>query len=330
MKIAITGINGFVGGSLANYLISKNHKVIGIGRQSKLAEFVNSNCNYVYADIANPISNFEADIVIHSAALASDTAKYEDLYKNNVIGTQNILNASSTANIFIQISTSSVYNFNNKPMNESDAARNYSKLSGYGQTKYLAEQKVLSNDFIPNKIILRPRAIYGINDRLILPRLLKLVRGNRLIIPKHITQNISLTHIDNLIAATELCIQKPINNKIYNVVDELVYSLDEVIIKLLGAVTEKKLKVINIPSRVWESLITINQFLNFNRDLSRFGSDQLTKHAILDITAIKNDLNYIAKKNIDNSYDEIANWVINSGGWEKYLKHYISIIKRRK
>jgi DNA-binding NtrC family response regulator len=76
------------------------------------------------------------------------------------------------------------------------------------------KQLVLENKSIPHKFILRPRAIYGINDRLILPRLLKLVKGNRILFPKHITDKISLTHISNFISAIDLCIQNSKQTKI--------------------------------------------------------------------------------------------------------------------
>ena len=329
MKIVITGVNGFVGGCLANYFSTKNYEITGIGRQPELAAFVNKKCEYIYADITKPLKIFKTDVVIHAAALASDTANFDILYKSNVGGTQNVLNASFSASTFIQVSTSSVYNFNINASVEHEAAKNFDVLSGYGQTKFLAEQKVLANENIRSKYILRPKAIYGINDRLILPRLLKFVKGNYLLLPKHITTKISLTHIENFTAAVELCILKPQHNKIYNVADDEVYALGDIIVNLVSTVTEKKLNVLNIPSCIWSSIISLNQILIFNKDLSKFGSNQLTKYGIMDISAIKSEMGYVPKKKIFDSYREIAGWIISNGGWKKYLKQYESIAKAR-
>lgn len=330
MKILITGINGFVGGSIANYFCAKNHHIVGIGRQEGLAEFVNPKCDYLNIDISNPFREIEADIVIHSAAIASDTAKYETLFRCNVEGTKNVLNASRSANLIIHISTSSVYHFNEQALTEPLAGINMSKLSNYGKTKFIAEQLVLENKSIPHKFILRPRAIYGINDRLILPRLLKLVKRNRILFPKHITDKISLTHISNFISAIDLCIQNSKQTKIYNVSDDCVYDLGDVARNLILAVTRKELDVMMIPPFLWESIITLNQFIPFNKDLSRFGSNQLTKTSLLDISAIKNELGYLPKKTMNDSYCEIAKWVTEIGGWEKYLEQYKINVSHRK
>ncbi len=321
MKLFITGINGFIGGSLANHYVKQGHDICGIGRQDKLASFVSKDCKYIKGDISQTPPNISADVIIHCAALASDKASYEMLYLNNVRGTDNIIEASQDAGHFIYISSSSVYSFNERPMRENEAGAEMNLLSNYGKTKLLGEQLVLSKSKVYSKYILRPRAVYGINDRLLLPRLLKLVKGKKLILPAHTTSNISLTHISNLIQAVQLCINsKSGNSKTYNVSDAHPYALAEVLTPLLKAITQTDLKVIKIPTAVWEGLIKLNEWIGFNNNLTRFGSEQFTKRAILDIEAIKNEMNYCPEKNMLDSYDEISNWIKQLGGWEKYMQ----------
>lgn len=329
MKLVITGINGFVGGCMANYFISKGHEVTGIGRQNKLADFIDPKCQYIYADITKPIAELKADVFIHAAAFASDTAPYSALQKNNIQGTANVLNAAASANNFIQISTSSVYKFGEQPMKENEAGKQFEKLSPYGQTKFLAEKKVLEDNRIPFKHILRPRAIYGINDRLILPRLLKLVKGKKLVLPSHITSQISLTHIDNLITAAELCILSPQKYAVFNVADDKIYYLEEVIKSLIKEVTSEDLNVKKISKPIWEFLININCIIPFNKDLSRFGSDQLTKPGMMDISAIKKEMHYQPKRIMETSCREIGDWIKKNGGWKAYLQRYESLNKSR-
>ena len=94
MKIVITGVNGFVGGCLANYFSTKNYEITGIGRQPELAAFVNKKCEYIYADITKPLKIFKTDVVIHAAAITeywpSRSSKIREV---NIEGTRNVINA---------------------------------------------------------------------------------------------------------------------------------------------------------------------------------------------------------------------------------------------
>lgn len=328
MKIFITGINGFIGGTLANHFIKKGFEVYGLGRQSKLASFVNQNCIYLKGDITTVKQIPETDVFIHSAARAGDNARYDEFYRNNVEGTKNILSMCRTVKCFIYISTSSVYNFSSASRKEIEGGNMPNRLSSYGKTKYLAEEIVRNYQNIQSKYILRPRAVYGINDRLILPRLLKLIKGHKLILPSHVSKNISLTHIDNFVQAIDLCVEKQDKGTFtYNVADDKIYNLGDAITNLLSSVTENNLIPLKLPAPLWDSLIFANKIFKFNPNLSSFASKQLTQTALLDISLIKQELNYQPKRTLDNSYREIGNWVHNYGGWKKYLKdhQYIAI-----
>lgn len=325
MKIAITGINGFIGGCLANHFVKEGHQVSGIGRQNALASFVNPKCEYMQADITKKLSILEADVVIHSAGLASDKSPYEKLFLNNVTGTRNVVDASKGVTCFVYVSSSSVYSFTDQPMKENEAGLNRNSLSDYGKTKLLSEELVLEKCKAASLHILRPRAVYGVNDRLILPRLLKLVKGNSIILPAHITKSISLTNIDNFIHAVQLCIGNKTQTKIYNVADERIYSLEETLKQLLSAATGKNLTTTKVPSSLWNGLISLNELVKFNRNLSRFGSDQITKTALMDISSVKAELNYSPKKYMDNSTAEISEWLNQNGGWKKYMNKNLNI-----
>lgn len=322
MKICVTGITGFVGGAVANYFANKGHSVMGIGRKEQLAANINPNCYYIKSDITKPLKPFEADVIIHAAGLASDIASYDLLYATNVVGTGNVLKASETASCFIYISSSSVYHFNSPVATEKDGGKSFSLLSAYGKTKFLAEELVLNSPIRQNKYILRPRAIYGVRDQVLLPRLLKLVKKNTLLLPTHLTKNISLTHIDNLVAGIDSCVRKLTSTAmILNVADNEIYDLNHILTTLLPAVTNQKLKVFRISRHLWEAIINLNELICFNPSLTRFGSSSLTKNAILNIETASSALEYAPKKNFDNSYLEIAEWINNTGGWKTYLSN---------
>lgn len=320
-RIFITGINGFVGSTLANHLVSKGHIVSGLGRQANLSPIVDPACSYVQGDIRNNIPPIFADVVIHAAALGSDTAAYDDLYKNNVQGTINVIDASAEVSHFIYISSGSVYDFGDKKMKENQAGLNFESLSDYGQTKYIAERKVEEANCFDSKTIFRPHAIYGVNDRLILPRILKLRKGNKVILPRHITNKVTLTNVSNIVQAISLSIEKPKNMSIYNVCDDEVYSLKEVIISLLSEVIGKKLKPIHIPEQIWEAFIRLNSRFHLNDEISKFGSDTLTKPSMLDISLLKSELGFISIKTSAETFKQIGEWMNNNRKSDLFSKN---------
>ncbi len=322
MKIFITGVTGFVGGCAANYFIKRGHKVSGIGRKKNLPPHVLPACNYAMADITQPIKNIDADVVIHAAAVASDTASYFEMYQANVQGTENVLYASGAAKSFIHISSSSVYHFLDHPMKEDEAGLHVEQLFNYGKTKKQAEEKVFAayGDF--TKIILRPRAIYGQFDQNLLPRLLKLVKGNRLLQPTHLAKQISLTHIDNLLHAIEMSMNIYSSDaRIYNVADELVYDLSDILLKLLPAVTGKHLRPFIIPQRALNAVCAINHQMSLGLPFNHFALSSLCYNAVLNIERMKEEMHFTPQKNFYNSYRDIINWIHHEEGWKYYFKH---------
>lgn len=324
MKIAITGITGFVGGNLANRLIEQGHDVIGIGRQQQLPEHVHKDCNYLRADIRHTLPLLDADVVVHAAALASDTAAYADLYQTNVEGTKHVLRAACNSAVFIYISSSSVYSFANPVVKEVEGGKDWNALSGYGKTKFLAEELVRKENGIDTKYIFRPRAIYGVHDQVLLPRLLKLVKGNKLIMPHHLSKHISLTHINNLVDVIQETIlaDRVKITATYNIADGHTYQLYDVLPTLLSRVTQQHLKLVRIPAWLWETIVTANEKVGLYKTLNRFSSHSLTRDAVLNLEAAYTDLYFKPRFNFEDSYEQIATWVQASGGWKKYLDNH--------
>ena len=320
MKMFVTGITGFVGSSVANYFSNKGYDVKGIGRKKQLPSHV-LNCEYIQADICKTLDEIDADIVIHAAALASDTAPFKELYKANVEGTQNVLAASKNAKHFVYISSSSVYHFHQHSIRENEAGLHFDKLSNYGKTKFLSEQLIIKDTAKNKKTILRPRAIYGKHDQQLLPRLLKLVKGDKLILPKHLSKKISLTHIQNLIPAIDLCIKKQSAVlEIFNVADKEVYDLHHVLTTLLPLVAGKPLKPVTIPASIFNLLVAINDKIKFNSSFNKFAASSLTHTAVLNIDKITETMNYAPLKNFNNSYKEISDWIHKEDGWKNFFE----------
>jgi nucleoside-diphosphate-sugar epimerase len=323
MKIAITGANGFVGAALCRYFYKGGHEIIALGKNEKPSPNLLKIASYLQVDITQVLPEIKADVCIHTAALSSDTDTYKDLILSNVEGTLNVVEASRLCNFFIHISSSSVYQFKNEPATEDDASIQ-AHLSDYGETKLLAEDIVEME--IPDhqkRLILRPKAIYGIGDRTLLPRLLSLVKGKYLLCPfKKQTQS-SLTHVDNIGYAIELFLKQrnQPSLQIFNITDEKPYYLKELALDCSARVEKREFVPLSLPRPLLDLFMFFNSKGTATHNMSKPVLNSLGKNGVLDISRIKHDLNYNPSKNFQNSCKEIVAWIDTFGSSKNYLKN---------
>ncbi len=313
MKIIITGATGSLGAYLTRYFSKLGHEIIACGRINNPPANLHKYANYLNIDINNPFVFPQADVCIHTAALSDDKATYNELYKPNVIGTLNTLNAARNTRTFIHISSSSVYLPHPKALTEDMAGNQNNKLlSPYGKSKLEAEKILKKNAKHESCFILRPRAFYGVGDRVILPRILKLVKNNIFSRPGDMRINVSLTHYDNIAKAIDLCISSEKKGiHIYNVADAQPYVFVEVIRKIIKAVYKKPIKEKKIGLWILK-LMSIFKIGGITPLLVRSFSQDMT----LDISKIQKELNYEAVADFDSKLTELSDWITEIGGIE--------------
>ncbi len=313
MTIIITGATGSLGASLVRYFSAKGHNVIASGRDATPPPALMQYATYFPADIRKPFTFPEADICIHTAALSDDKASYRDLYTPNVLGTKNVAEAASHCRMFIQISSSSVYLPENFPITEELAGRqNNKKLSSYGRSKLEAEEILGATSKHETCFVLRPRAFYGPGDRVILPRLLKLIPNGEFRRPGKMNNAVSLTHYDNFNAAVELCVNSNIKgNHIFNVTDKQTYILSDVIRKIATELYGRPPVEKEIPIYVLQLL----SFLHIG-GITPLLVRSFTKNMVLDITKFENATGYKPVTDLDNALSGLGNWVRSVGGAE--------------
>ena len=313
MKIIITGATGSLGAYLTRWFSGKGNEVIAVGRVANPPPRLKEFSTYIQADITTSFFLPEADVCIHTAALADDKANVTDLYLTNVTGTENVVSATKHCKKFIHISTSSVYaNSNHLLSEEMTGDKSGEKLSAYGKSKLLAEETLIKHFNNDTCFILRPRGIYGAGDKVLLPRLLKLVRNNKIIRAGTMNAKLSMTHFANFAMAIESCIVSGKSGlHIYNVADDETYVLYDVVKKLLSGIYSQELPEKRIPlwCLKWMSALKIGNatplFIN-----------TVSKNLVLDISKIKHEMNYAPVLDFDNSLKEIVDWVKAVGGIE--------------
>lgn len=179
--VLVTGGAGFTGGHLCKRLIAEGYRVRALVRDnSDCSSLEKLSVDCVMGDLRDRSSLSKAvqdvDKVYHIAALfRPENVTRQDFWDANVMGTQNLLEAATQANVkrFIHCSTIGVHgDIKHPPATEETE---YGPGDDYQDSKTEGEKialKYMSEGRMPI-VVFRPGGIFGPGDR----RFLKLFRG---------------------------------------------------------------------------------------------------------------------------------------------------------
>lgn len=142
MKILVTGASGYVGSVVCEKLMTRdqNYTVVAVDRNPCKHGWFDESFEADYNDIQHLL--LDVDCVVHCAATSlvgpsvTDPAKY---YKNNVYGTQELLDACVVQNVkrFVFISSAACYG--NPPEGICKIDDNNTPMNPYGWSKRMTE-----------------------------------------------------------------------------------------------------------------------------------------------------------------------------------------------
>lgn len=197
MNVLVTGGAGYVGSTLLPLLLKDGHKVrvldnLMFGGASLLPYFKDPNFEFIRGDMRNVEDVRQAlkgqDTVIHLAAIVGYPAcrKEPSLAEEvNIGGTDNLINELAKDQLVIFASTGSNYGSVDGICTEETPLN---PLSLYGQTKTIAERRLLENC---NAIVYRFATGFGVSPRLRLDLLINdfvhkaLTEGYLVVYEKH-------------------------------------------------------------------------------------------------------------------------------------------------
>lgn len=197
---------------------AQGHEVIATGRNPVMAEKIRhlglafESGSVENADFISDISQ-GVEAVIHTAGLSSPWGRYADFYAANVQGTESVITACQRNQIrrLVHVSTPSIYveYRDREDVRETDPLpRKFA--NAYAETKFLAEERVRAAAQVGlETIMIRPRALIGAGDTVILPRLMRAHKEGRLRIigPGH--NRVDLTAVANVVDALILGLHAP-------------------------------------------------------------------------------------------------------------------------
>ena len=240
MNILITGVAGFIGANLANYLLKRGWEVYGIDnlstgpRENLKALKKNKKFHFYKIDISKKVSipKIHPDIIVHLAA--AKIPRYGNslhTLKTNVHGTENMLDIARKCRAkFIFASTSDVYGKNKELPFKEDGdlllGTSFSRRWAYAVSKLLDEHLTIaySEEFKLPIVILRFFGGYGPGQNLSWtggPQGIFIeaaLKGNKLPIHGDGRQTRTFIYIDDMVRAIHLAMtMKAAEGEIINI-----------------------------------------------------------------------------------------------------------------
>jgi len=325
-RVLITGGGGFVGKALIRLLQKEKIECAVVGR-NVYPEFKALKIKCYQGDICDKdfiLSTLkDFDVVFHVAALAGIWGKKEHFYNINVVGTENIIEASIKNNIpaLVYTSTPSVV-FSGDDILEGDEKLPYSTrfLCEYARTKAIAEEAALSADqAVLKTCAIRPHLIWGPGDPHLIPRLIERGKKKSLKIVGEGENVVDITYIENVamahfLAAKNLLTTGSSCGKAYFIGQERPVKLWQWINELFRALNippvEKKISL-SAAYTAGRILETVHKLIIPNTEpvMTRFLAEQLAKSHYFSHESAHVDFGYSPQVSIEEGMDKLLHWL---------------------
>ena len=174
MKILITGANGFLGGHLLRHLKNQGFDAQGWGNEDE-----NNTVDITdYVSVKQAFERIRPDLIVHLAALAFVLQKQPvEFYHVNVLGAENILNASIEVGVakqgLVLASTAGVYG--NQPTEFLSETSPALPVNHYSISKLSMEMIARKYQFDRPITIIRPFNMIGPSqsEMFVVPKIIK-------------------------------------------------------------------------------------------------------------------------------------------------------------
>lgn len=321
MKLLITGATGFLGSRLVEFFVGLEDVkcIIATGRKfSYPNQVIHLKVKYLLGDLQDV--NFvkrlfveEVDVVINCASLSSPWGAFSTFYKANVVTQKHLIEESLRASVkrFVYISSPSIYfNFKDSIGIREDTILPKKMVNNYAKTKWEAEC-LLRQSNLPF-VILRPRALIGRGDTVIMPRLIRAHLEKKLKIIGNGQNVVDLTSVINMTEAVRCAIYTSHYNESYNISNGEPINLWKSINDILSAIGIPKVTN-KMPYRV---LLLVAQMMEIKARfvdgeepvLTKYSVGVLAKSFTFDITKAKEKLKYHPQQSTSEAIEEFAKW----------------------
>jgi nucleoside-diphosphate-sugar epimerase len=323
MKVLVTGGGGFLGSAICRQLLVRGDDVIAYQRSAS-EELEKLGVRIIQGSITDAEMLNAAfkgvDAVIHTAAKAGIWGPYDDYFRPNVLGTENVLAACRNNGIHKLVFTSSPsVTHADGDIEGGDESLPYAEHynSPYPATKALAEQKVMAANCPElHTVSLRPHLIWGPGDNHLLPKLLERAKSGKLKLPGP-DKLIDTIYIDNAAKAHLLALDRLQSNpeivggKTYFVSNDEPLPQSQIIGGLLKA-AGLEVDIQSISPHIAIAAGTLLETgwklfrLKSEPPITRWSAEHLSTAHWYDISAAKRDLGYTVETSVAKGLEILA------------------------
>ena len=323
-RILVTGATGFLGSRTVEHLAKMDDVcVVATGRTIKPHNEVKaSNVTYSLGDLADAETVDHlvkgVDAIVHAAALSSPWGRRDAFWNANVEPTRLLLEAAARHGVkrFVFVSTPSMY-FEMKPQlgitEEHPLPR---PINQYAASKREAERLVTSSK-IPH-VVLRPRALIGRGDTVILPRVLRAHAEGRLRQMGSGKNKVDMTPVVNVVDAIVLGLnaEGEALNQVYNISNGepvALWPMLNGVLKKLSLAPISKSVPLPMVLAVARAMEWHARLFNGHREpaLTVYGVGTLAMDFSMDITKARERLGYVPRQSVEEALDEFVAWHVN-------------------
>jgi len=292
----VTGATGGLGRTLAPALRAVGWAVRPTGRRPA--------AGVIAADLTGPLPAGlldGVDTVFHLAALSSPWGRRSVFTAINVDATAALIDAATRAGCqrFVHVSTPSIYIEPRDRLELSEASLTARRFANdYARTKWLGERIVLAADDAMRTVVLRPRAIVGPDDAVLLPRLLRLIRRGRVPLPGGGAVTVELTDARDVATALIAAADAPVGGRAFNISGGAPRTLRWIVERVARALGVQ-VRIVAVPRRLamaGASLLEAAALVTGREPaLTRYGAMVAGWSQSFDLTAARDQLGWTPK-----------------------------------
>ena len=331
--ILITGATSGLGRNAVDDLLMRGIRFRATGRDPvRLAELRARGVDAMAADLsmldapkARALLN-DVTTVWHCAALSAPWGPAAAFEAANVTATRRLAEAAMALHVprFVHISTPSIY-FDYRSHHDIDEGfRAPRPVNAYAASKLRAERYLRGMARRSTRtqfVMLRPRALFGPHDRVLLPRLLALLRARRgvLPLPDGGRAAMDITYVGNVVQAMHLAgtRQGLANGAAYNITNQQPTTLPDVLNALLVQEMGLHCEVRAVPYRLMDAAARFAEaWGHLSRrepPITRYGVGALHYEMTLSPRRAREELGYFPTIDLQQGIVQTARWLKQRG-----------------
>jgi len=325
--IVITGIGGFIGLRMAERASERDMRVRGMDINQKALELPKKTGADCFTGSTSSVEDAEklcrgADIVFHTAAIVEGAGDMNLFRKVNVEGTRTMAEAAKRVGCktFVHLSSVMVYGFD-YPERVDENGPLKGEGNPYCQTKLESDVLVqqLSDRGKLDVIVIRAGDVYGPRSRpWVLTQAQEMVKG-RFINAGGKTSLINHVHVDNLIDAIFLALEKEAFGEVFNVTDDRRTTFSEYYSRLAQAAGASYRELpVPVMQALFSLIIVFGKIFRIAVPVDRTTLRFMLRNKQYSIEKARRVLGYAPRVNLEDGMNEVECYLREQGICKKH------------